>query len=123
LSREWASDPLWFAPIAGYAYPGADDISTAEVFAARMTVSPTEIQSRLRQLPERHLAALRAALGGFSDADIAGLLGIPVESVPTTVRLAAAKLTGVLVGSAPTESPVTDDASPTPDDGSEPTYQ
>jgi DNA-directed RNA polymerase specialized sigma24 family protein len=88
-----------------------------------MTVSPTEIQARLRQLPERHLAALRAALAGFSDADIAGLLGIPVESVPTTVRLAAAKLTGVLAGSAPIEVRATNDASPTPDDGDEPTNQ
>jgi DNA-directed RNA polymerase specialized sigma24 family protein len=61
-----------------------------------MTAGPTEIQSRLQTLPDRHLAALRAALAGFSDADIAGLLGIPVESVTTTVRLAAAKLTRAL---------------------------
>jgi DNA-directed RNA polymerase specialized sigma24 family protein len=61
-----------------------------------MTAGPTEIQARLQNLPERHLAALRAALAGFSDSDIAGLLGIPVESVTTTVRLAAAKLASVL---------------------------
>jgi DNA-directed RNA polymerase specialized sigma24 family protein len=53
-------------------------------------------QSRLRALHERHLAALRAALSGFDDAEIASLLQIPVESVRPTLRVAAAKLAAVL---------------------------
>lgn len=66
------------------------------VFADAVTAPAAETRSRLGDLPERHLAALRAVLAGFADRDIAGLLGIPVESVPTTVRLAAAKLLAVL---------------------------
>jgi DNA-directed RNA polymerase specialized sigma24 family protein len=65
-----------------------------------MTVDPATMQARLLELPERHLAALRAALVGFDDADIASLLGIPVQAVPTTLRLAAAKLTNVLADGA-----------------------
>jgi hypothetical protein len=55
-----------------------------------------DTQSRLHDLPERHLAGLRAALSGFDDAEIASLLEIPVESVRPTLRLAAAKLAAVL---------------------------
>lgn len=61
-----------------------------------MAVDPTEIQDRVRRLPPRHLAALRAALVGLDGEDIARLLDIPVESVPTTVQVAAAKLTALL---------------------------
>lgn len=61
-----------------------------------MALEPSSTQLRLDRLPERHLAALRAALAGFGDDDIAGLLGIPVVSVPTTLRLAAAKLVRAL---------------------------
>jgi DNA-directed RNA polymerase specialized sigma24 family protein len=61
-----------------------------------MTVPPDGTQAQIGRLPDRHLAALRAALAGFDDADIAMLLGIPVESVHTTLRLAAAKLARVL---------------------------
>jgi DNA-directed RNA polymerase specialized sigma24 family protein len=55
-----------------------------------------DTQSRLHDLPERHLAVLRAALSGFDDPEIAALLEIPVESVRPTLRLAAAKLVAVL---------------------------
>jgi DNA-directed RNA polymerase specialized sigma24 family protein len=55
-----------------------------------------DTQSRLRRLPERHLAALRAALSGFDDTEIAALLEIPAESVRPTLRLAAAKLAAAL---------------------------
>jgi DNA-directed RNA polymerase specialized sigma24 family protein len=55
-----------------------------------------DTQSRLHDLPERHLAALRAALSGFEDPEIASLLEIPMESVRPTLRLAAAKLAAVL---------------------------
>lgn len=61
-----------------------------------MTVPPAGTQVQLGRLPDRHLAALRAALAGFDDADIAVLLDIPVESVRTTLRLAAAKLVTAL---------------------------
>jgi DNA-directed RNA polymerase specialized sigma24 family protein len=61
-----------------------------------MGVDPADTRDRLDRLPERHLAALRAVLAGFSDEDVAGLLGIPVEAVPTTVRLAVAKLVTAL---------------------------
>ncbi len=61
-----------------------------------MTVPPPATQAQLARLPERHLAALRAALAGFDDADIALLLDIPPEAVRTTLRLAAAKLVTVL---------------------------
>jgi DNA-directed RNA polymerase specialized sigma24 family protein len=61
-----------------------------------MEADPADTRDQLARLPERHLAALRAALAGFSDDDIAGLLGIPVEAVPTTVRLAVAKLVTAL---------------------------
>jgi DNA-directed RNA polymerase specialized sigma24 family protein len=57
-----------------------------------------EIQAQLERLPPRHLALLRAALAGFDEEDIARLLDIPVESVPTTVRVAAAKLANLLAG-------------------------
>jgi DNA-directed RNA polymerase specialized sigma24 family protein len=55
-----------------------------------------DTQARLRRLPERHLAALRAALSGFDDAELAALLEIPPESVRPTLRLAAAKLAAAL---------------------------
>jgi DNA-directed RNA polymerase specialized sigma24 family protein len=61
-----------------------------------VAVDPTEIQARLRRLPPRHLGALRAALLGLDSEDIAHLLDIPVESVLTTLQVAAAKLTTVL---------------------------
>jgi DNA-directed RNA polymerase specialized sigma24 family protein len=61
-----------------------------------MAGDPTEIQAHLRRLPPRHLAALRAALMGLDDEDIARLLDVPVESVPTTLQVAAAKLTTLL---------------------------
>jgi DNA-directed RNA polymerase specialized sigma24 family protein len=61
-----------------------------------MTAPPTGTQALLERLPDRHLAALRAALTGFGDADIAVLLDIPVESVRTTLRVAAAKLVTAL---------------------------
>jgi len=61
-----------------------------------MGADPADTRDHLGRLPERHLAALRAVLAGFSDDDIAGLLGIPVEAVPTTVRLAVAKLVTAL---------------------------
>jgi DNA-directed RNA polymerase specialized sigma24 family protein len=66
------------------------------VLGASVPVDPSEIQAHLRRLPPRHLAALRAALLGLDDEDIARLLDIPVESVPTTLRVAAAKLTTLL---------------------------
>jgi DNA-directed RNA polymerase specialized sigma24 family protein len=55
-----------------------------------------DTQSRLRGLHERHLPALRAALSGFEDTEIASLLQIPVESVRPTLGVAAAKLAAVL---------------------------
>jgi DNA-directed RNA polymerase specialized sigma24 family protein len=59
--------------------------------------APTgDTQSRLRGLHQRHLSALRAALSGFSDTEIAALLEIPVESVRPTLGVAAAKLAAVL---------------------------
>jgi DNA-directed RNA polymerase specialized sigma24 family protein len=61
-----------------------------------MTDPPSGLQEQLARLPDRHLAALRAALAGFDDGDIARLVGIPVEAVPTTLRLAAAKLLAAL---------------------------
>jgi DNA-directed RNA polymerase specialized sigma24 family protein len=61
-----------------------------------MTVPQAGTQTQLGRLPDRHLAALRAALAGFDDADISVLLDIPVESVRTTLRLAAAKLVTAL---------------------------
>ena len=61
-----------------------------------MELDPTEIQALLGRLAPRHLAALRAALMGLDDEDIARLLDIPVESVPTTLGVAAAKLTTLL---------------------------
>lgn len=63
---------------------------------AVMSAPPGDAQGRLRRLPDRHLVVLRAALAGFQDAEIAVLLGIPVESVRPTLRLAAAKLVAVL---------------------------
>jgi DNA-directed RNA polymerase specialized sigma24 family protein len=61
-----------------------------------VAVDPTEIQAHLRRLPPRHLVALRAALMGLDGEDIARLLDIPIESVPTTLQVAAAKLTTLL---------------------------
>lgn len=61
-----------------------------------MPSSGGDTQSRLRGLPKPHLVALRAALSGFGDPEIASLLEIPVESVRPTLRLAAAKLAAVL---------------------------
>jgi DNA-directed RNA polymerase specialized sigma24 family protein len=75
------------------------------VFAAPMAAEPADTRDRLGRLPERHLAALRAVLAGFADADIAGLLGIPVEAVPTTVRLAVAKLVTALADRGPAIPP------------------
>jgi hypothetical protein len=61
-----------------------------------VTAPTGDTQSRLRGLHERHLAALRAALSGFGDTEIAALLQIPVESVRPTLGVAAAKLVAVL---------------------------
>lgn len=43
-------------------------------------------------LPRVHLLALRAALVGFDDAQLAALVGVPAESVRPLLRVAAAKL-------------------------------
>jgi DNA-directed RNA polymerase specialized sigma24 family protein len=64
-----------------------------------MNDPPADTQAGLRRIPDRHLAALRAALSGFDDTEIAALLGIPAESVRPTLRLAAAKLLAALAGS------------------------
>lgn len=61
-----------------------------------MHVPPDDMQARLRRLPDRHLAALRAVLCGFDTPAVAVLLGLPEESVRPTLRLAAAKLVAVL---------------------------
>ena len=61
-----------------------------------MAVPSDDMQRRLRRLPDRHLAALRAVLAGFDTAEIAVLLGMPEESVRPTLRLAAAKLIAAL---------------------------
>ncbi|MGH9234213.1 MAG: sigma factor-like helix-turn-helix DNA-binding protein [Acidimicrobiales bacterium] len=61
-----------------------------------MAIDHAELQDRLGRLPPRHRAVLRAALVGFDEQDIARLLDIPVESVPTTLRAAVAKLTNLL---------------------------
>lgn len=65
-----------------------------------MSVPLDGTQACLSRVPAPHLAALRAALSGFDDAEIAVLLGIPPESVRVTLRLSAAKLVAAL---APTE--------------------
>jgi DNA-directed RNA polymerase specialized sigma24 family protein len=64
-----------------------------------MSVPLGDTQARLHRLPDRHLAALRAALSGFDEDEIATLLGIPAESVRPTLRLAATKLVAVLAPS------------------------
>ena len=69
-----------------------------------MATEPKEIQDQLSRLPVRHLATLRAALLGLDTENIAALLGIPVGSVPTTLQVAAAKLTTVLAEGSGTES-------------------
>lgn len=66
-----------------------------------MSIPVDGTQARLRHVPERHLTALRAALCGFGDAEIAALLDIPRESVPGTLRVGAAKLVAALT---PTET-------------------
>ena len=66
------------------------------MLGASVAVDPADVQAQLRRLPPRHLAALRAAVLGLDDEDIARLLEIPVESVPTTLQVAAAKLTRIL---------------------------
>jgi DNA-directed RNA polymerase specialized sigma24 family protein len=66
------------------------------MLGAPVAIDGAEIQAQLGRLPPRHLAVLRAALVGFDEQDIARLLDIPVESVPTILRVAAAKLTNLL---------------------------
>lgn len=66
------------------------------MLGASVAIDRAKIQAQLGRLPPRHLAALRAALSGLDEEDIARLLDIPVESVPTTMRVAAAKLTNLL---------------------------
>ena len=66
------------------------------MLGAPVAIDRAEIQAQLGRLPPGHLAVLRAALVGFDEEDIARLLDIPVESVPTTLRVAAAKLTNLL---------------------------
>lgn len=67
-----------------------------ECWLAAMTDSSDGTQARLQRLPRRHLTALSAALAGVEDSEIARLLGIPPEAVPTTLRLAATKLLAAL---------------------------
>lgn len=66
------------------------------MLGAPVAIDRAEIQAQLGRLPPGHLAVLRAALVGFDEEDIARLLDIPVESVSTTLRVAAAKLTNLL---------------------------
>jgi DNA-directed RNA polymerase specialized sigma24 family protein len=55
-----------------------------------------DVQGAVRALPRAHAVLLRGALAGFDDAELAALVGVPPESVRPMLRLALAKLGGLL---------------------------
>jgi DNA-directed RNA polymerase specialized sigma24 family protein len=59
-----------------------------------------DVQDAVGSLPRAHLLALRAALVGFDDAQLAALVGVPPESVRPLLRVATAKLGRALAGQA-----------------------
>jgi hypothetical protein len=61
-----------------------------------MTSGSSVVRGSLAALPPLHLAGLRAALAGFDDEALALLLGVPVEAVAPTLRVAASKLASAL---------------------------
>jgi len=61
-----------------------------------MPSSSGVIRASLESLPRSHLAGLRAALAGFDDETLALLLGVPIEAVGPTLRIAASKLATAL---------------------------
>ena len=69
-----------------------------------MATVPDDVATRLRRVPDRHLAGLRAALSGFGTDEIARLLGVPDESVRPILQLAAAKLVAALDSELPEKS-------------------
>lgn len=54
------------------------------------------MQSALDALPETYVAALRAALAGANEEDLAERLDVPVEATRNLVRLAVAKFANLL---------------------------
>jgi DNA-directed RNA polymerase specialized sigma24 family protein len=55
-----------------------------------------DVQDALSALPRVHALVLRGALAGLDDDELAGLVGVPRESVRPLLRLALAKLGGLL---------------------------
>jgi DNA-directed RNA polymerase specialized sigma24 family protein len=58
--------------------------------------SRLDVQAAVRALPRAHALVLRGALSGFDEDELAALVGVPPESVRPLLRLAAAKLSGLL---------------------------
>jgi DNA-directed RNA polymerase specialized sigma24 family protein len=58
--------------------------------------SALDVQAAVGALPRVHALVLRGALAGFDERELAGLVGVPVESVRPLLRVAAAKLSGLL---------------------------
>jgi RNA polymerase sigma-70 factor (ECF subfamily) len=80
------------------------DTQTDVEETACLTVQREEIDRALRQLPlpQRRVIAL-AYLGGLTHAEIAALLGTPLGTVKTRLRLGIARLRLLLSASAPGE--------------------
>jgi hypothetical protein len=54
------------------------------------------VQTAVQALPRAHALMLRGAMAGFDEHELSRLLGLPRESVRPMLRLAAAKLGGLL---------------------------
>ena len=55
-----------------------------------------DLDAARRALPPTYLTALHCALGGADEDELARTIGVPVEAVPSMLRMATAKLASAL---------------------------
>jgi len=61
-----------------------------------MSTHRPDVQTAVQALPRAHALLLRGAMSGFDDDELSRLMGLPRESIRPMLRVAAAKLGGLL---------------------------
>jgi DNA-directed RNA polymerase specialized sigma24 family protein len=75
---------------------GTDASGGGGWFDRHVSTPPLDVRAAVRAMPRVHAQALRGALAGFDDDELATLVDLPPESIRPLVRLATAKLGALL---------------------------